>query len=88
MQFRKDERMDEAMGDLNVWVQRLNEVYGAWQVGWEGADERILKACGEIAMACQRVQGAMLTLRGESPSLERPTIDLAELEAQVGWTRE
>jgi hypothetical protein len=84
MQLKRDERLEGAVGELNTWVQRLNEVYGAWQIGWEPADERMLKACGEIAMACQRVQAALLVLRGESPSLENPTIDLSELEAQLG----
>jgi hypothetical protein len=88
MELKKDESIEEAVGELNVWVQRLNEVYGAWQVGWEQADEGMQKACGEIAMACQRVEGALRALKGESPHLETATIDLAELEAQLGWTQE
>ncbi|MBI5441260.1 MAG: hypothetical protein HY900_08630 [Deltaproteobacteria bacterium] len=88
MQLRKDARIEKAVGELNLWVQRLNEVYGAWQVGWEPAEQRLQDACGEVATACQRVEAALLALSGESPQVERPVIDLAELEAQLGWSPE
>lgn len=88
MELRKDGRLEEAVGDLNVWVQRLNEVYGAWQVGWESADQRMQKACGEIALACQRIEGALMAMRGDAAPPEFPMIDLDELEAEFRWTGE
>jgi hypothetical protein len=88
MDLKKDERLEGALAELNLWVQRLNEVYGAWQVGWEPADQRLQHACGEIALACQRMEGALLASRGETPQLELPALDLSELEAQLGWNPE
>lgn len=88
MELRKDERLEEAMGEVNLWVQRLNEAYGAWQVGWESADEGMQKACGEIALASRRVEGALLALKTEGPQLESPAIDLSELQAQFDWSEE
>lgn len=90
MELRNDEGLEGAVAELNTWVQRLNEVYGAWQVGWGEADVGMQKACGEIATACRRVEAALLALKGEAPSPggASPTIDLSEIEAQLGLTEE